>query len=81
MRVRVCSGRVALQAARVLSVTPTRACMRCGERLWVGVRACRLRPMTMDDTLCAAADKYCQEMAEKGYVGHISPDGRSPFYR
>jgi uncharacterized protein YkwD len=37
--------------------------------------------MTMDDTLCAAADKYCQEMAEKGYVGHISPDGRSPFYR
>lgn len=40
-----------------------------------------LAPFVFDPHLCEVARAHAQDMLERGYFGHISPDGKSPADR
>lgn len=40
-----------------------------------------LKPLVLNDALCAVAQQHCDDMAARGFFDHINPDGESPFDR
>ena len=40
-----------------------------------------LRRLALDPRLCTIARSHAFDMVERGYFGHVSPDGVSPFDR
>lgn len=40
-----------------------------------------LAPLIWDDALAAIAKKHCEDMAERDYFSHDTPEGKSPFDR
>jgi len=40
-----------------------------------------LAPLVVDNTLSAIAKSHAEDMAERNYFGHVSPDGLDPFAR
>lgn len=40
-----------------------------------------LEPLVLDDQLSAIAKSHAEDMAERNYFGHVSPEGLDPFAR
>ncbi len=40
-----------------------------------------LEPLVLDDKLSAIAKSHAEDMAERNYFGHVSPEGLDPFER
>ncbi len=40
-----------------------------------------LTPLVWDDTLASLAKEHCEDMADRGYFSHNTPEGKSPFDR